>query len=180
MPEGKQQRPAGPAGHAKQVDANKSAERHGTQDRPQALYRSASLPPGRSAACWGCRAWRALLRSGAAARYCRAQCHLHFAATGAAVISKGSLCFIFRTGGTQHSGRVPPPPLRRFGLAALGRIGAAGMELAALGRVGRGLNGALQHNALAANGRVRIGMALNRGEQRNSRQTKGTNQSGPI
>ena len=30
-----------------------------------------------------------------------------------------------------------------------------GMELAALGRVGRGRNGALQHNALAANGRVR-------------------------
>ena len=44
-----------------------------------------------------------------------------------------------------------------LGLAALGGIGAAGMELAAGRRVGRGRNGALQHNTLAAYSRVRNG-----------------------
>ena len=38
--------------------------------------------------------------------------------------------------------------LRRFGLAALRGIGAAGVELAAGRRVGRGRNGTLQHDAL--------------------------------
>ena len=38
--------------------------------------------------------------------------------------------------------------LRRFGLAALGGIGAAGVELTTRRRVGRGRNGTLQHDAL--------------------------------
>ena len=44
-----------------------------------------------------------------------------------------------------------------LGLAALGGIGAAGLELAAGRRVCRGRNGSLQHNTLAAYGRVRMG-----------------------
>ena len=47
--------------------------------------------------------------------------------------------------------------LRRFGLAALRGIGAAGVELAAGRRVGRGRDGALQHHALALDSRVRDG-----------------------
>ena len=47
--------------------------------------------------------------------------------------------------------------LRRFGLAALRGIGAAGVELAAGRRVGRGRNGTLQHDALPLDRRVRDG-----------------------
>ena len=109
MPEGKQQRQQGQ--QAKQVDAtNQQGSFQRTQDRPQALLtgqlgglppRDGQQPVGAAARGYGPAC------GGAAARYCRAQCHSYRPRCGRHP-QKGSLCFIFHTGGTQHSGRVPP------------------------------------------------------------------------
>ena len=105
MPEGKQQRQQGQ--QAKQVDAtNQQGSFQRTQDRPQALLTGqlGVFLPGTVSSLLG------LLRGGMALLGSQIlSCSMPLiSATVRPSSSKGSLCFIFRTGGTQHSGRVPP------------------------------------------------------------------------